>query len=564
MLKSLHISDFAIVADLRVDFFAGLNILSGETGAGKSIIIGALNLLLGERAATEMIRSGTDMAVVEGCFAATSKTLAVLKELDIPGTSKQLEIRREVRSKGSSRCFINSSMVSVAELKTVGGTLVDLVGQHHGQLLLDSKNHISFLDDFAGNGKLLEEYSAKFGQYQKSRTELADLNRKIRTETEKNELYRFQSDEIESAAISTDEENSLNSEKQILENAEKLKSAYYEISSALYQNENSVTETLTSSLSELESLKKYDDCLSDSIKSLKDSLYAVQEAGRFLESRSGEIAHDPGRLKQIEERLEIYYRLKKKYGGSLDALLSYQENIQTALENFTDWSVRLKDLQKETEQNLIQATELAHQLSNKRHKSAQKLARQISLSLNKLNMGKVEFRVQVDDQLVELPGNKNRDVVLEQDGFNLVEFLFSPNPGEELKPLAKIASGGELSRVLLALKSIVSGKNKSACLVFDEIDSGIGGKTASSVGHSLQELSGRHQVVVITHLQQIASCGENHFLVFKEKSAGRMTTKIKRLTLKQRKEEIGRMISGENITRLSIKQAEELLGTDKK
>jgi len=564
MLKSLHITDFAIVADLRVDFFAGLNVLSGETGAGKSIIIGALNLLLGERAATEMIRTGTDMAMVEGCFAINSRTLSVLKELGILSDFRQLEIRREIRSKSSSRCFINGNMVSVADLKTVGSTLVDLVGQHHGQLLLDSKNHISFLDDFAGNGKLLEEYSTRFGQYQASSTELADLRRKIRAETEKTELYRFQSDEIESAALSADEEDRLNSEKQILENAEKLKSAYYEISSALYQDENSVTEILTSSLSELESLKKYDDSLSDSIQALKDSLYAVQEAGRFLENRSGEIAHDPGRLEQVEERLEVYYKLKKKYGGSMETLLSYHENIESALENFTDWSDRLENLQKETEQYLSQATELAQKLSAKRHKSAQKLAKQISLALDKLNMGKVEFRVQVDDQLMETQETKASDVVLDQDGFNLVEFLFSPNPGEELKHLAKIASGGELSRVLLALKSIVSGKNKSACLVFDEIDSGIGGKTASAVGHSLQELSGRHQVVVITHLQQIASCGENHFLVFKEKSAGRMTTKIKKLALKQRKEEIGRMISGENITRLSIKQAEELLGADKK
>ena len=562
MLKNLHITDFAIVANLKVDFFEGLNILSGETGAGKSIILGALNLLLGERASTEMIRTGTETAVVEGRFDTNPHASAILKKLDIGMNDKQIEIRREVRRNSSSRCFINGSMVTVADLKTVGETLVDLVGQHHGQLLLDSRNHISFLDDFAGNAKLLNEFIEVYDRLIKSQTDLDQLEKKIQSEKEKTELYRFQSDEIESAGLSTQEEDSLNAEKQILENAEKLKSAYYEIASSIYQNENSVTDILTSSLSELENLRKLDDSLTDNIKSLKDSLYAIQEAGRFLESRSEEIVHDPARLEEIEERLETYYKLKKKYGGSIEALLTYRAEINAALENFTDCSDRLTELRAESSGLLKQATTLAHQLSNKRHKASTKLAKQISTALDKLNMGKVEFQVLVEDKYKDLQGSDEKAIALDRDGYNIVEFLFSPNPGEDLKSLARIASGGELSRVLLALKSIVSGKNKSACLVFDEIDTGIGGKTASAVGKSLQELARNHQVIVITHLQQIASCGENHFLVFKEKTEGRMTTRIKKLTLKQRKEEIGRMISGENVTRLSIKQAEELLKND--
>ena len=564
MLKSLHITDFAIVANLQVDFFEGLNILSGETGAGKSIILGALNLLLGERASTEMIRTGTDMAVVEGRFEGNPRSSAVLKELDIPSENGRIEIRREVKRNSSSRCFINGSMVTVADLKTVGETLVDLVGQHHGQLLLDSKNHIGFLDNFAGNSKLLENFREVYDCLIKAQTDLDSLEKKIQSEREKTELYRFQSEEIQSAGLSAEEENSLNSEKQILENAEKLKSAYYKIASSIYQDENSVTDIVTSSLSELERLQKLDDSLSDTIKSLKDSLYTLQEAGRFLEGRSEEIGHDPARLEEIEERLELYYKLKKKYGGSIEALLAYRSEIDSALLNFTDWSERLTQLRAERANYLKQAQELAGQLSDKRRTASAKLAKQISAALDKLNMGRVEFKVAVENKFAESRIKNDSEISMDRDGFDLVEFLFSPNPGEELKALAKIASGGELSRVLLALKSIVSGKNKSACLVFDEIDTGIGGKTASAVGKSLQDLAGDHQVIVITHLQQIASCGENHFLVFKEKSEGRMTTRIKKLTLKQRKEEIGRMISGDNVTRLSIKQAEELLNNDKK
>jgi DNA repair protein RecN (Recombination protein N) len=564
MITRLHIEDFAIVSDLSVDFFPGLNILSGETGAGKSIIIGALNLLLGERAQTEMIRSGKNQAVVEGHFSIKPEIWDILTKSGIEGKGKALEIRREIRKNASSRCFMNGQMCTVGDLKEIGQRLVDLVGQHHQQLLLNPDNHVGFLDQFAGNYDLLEKYHQLHKKYNSAKSEFADLERLIAREKEKSELYRFQLREIDSAKLSSEEEQELTGERQILENAETLKVAYYAVSERVYHGERSLTELLKESLDALEPLKKFDTNLETILKSLKSNMFDLQEAGRTLESRSQEIEHDPERLKTIEERLDIYYDLKKKYGGSLEKLFVYRDKIQTSLESFQDWSDQYDDLKRTVNQSLAELSATADKLSASRHKSAKKLAGLVEAELEKLLMGKVEFEVTVSENQSSsgehIRGTKN--LVLGTDGYDIVEFMFSPNPGEDNKSLARIASGGELSRVLLAIKSIVSSKIYENCLIFDEIDSGIGGKTASAVGKSLQALARDHQVLVITHLQQIAACGENHFLVFKEKFDGRMITKIRKLTLKQRKEEIGRMISGEKITDLSIKQAEELL--DKK
>jgi DNA repair protein RecN (Recombination protein N) len=564
MITRLHIEDFAIVSDLSVNFFPGMNILSGETGAGKSIIIGALNLLLGERAQTEMIRTGKDQAIVEGHFTIRAEIWDIMKKSGIQGKGKALEIRREIRKNASSRCFLNGQICTVGDLKEIGQRLVDLVGQHHQQLLLNPENHVGFLDQFAGNHDLLEKYHLLYKKYNSAKTELSELENKIAREKEKSELYRFQLQEIESAKLSLEEEQELTEERQILENAESLKSAYYAVSERIYHGEASLTELLKESLDTLEPLRKFDNSLEQILKSIKSSMFDLQEAGRTLESRSQEIEHDPERLRAAEERLDIYYNLKKKYGGSLEELFQYRDKIQASLESFRDRSDQLANLKQAVKQDLAELSAIADKLSASRHKSAKKLAGLVESELERLLMGRVEFAVRIKEN-ESSSGEYKRDtknLVLGIDGYDIVEFMFSPNPGEEKKSLAKIASGGELSRVLLAIKTIISSKSNESCLIFDEIDSGIGGKTASAVGKSLQSLAQKHQVIVITHLQQIAAFGENHFLVFKEKSDGRMITKIRKLTLKQRKEEIGRMISGEKITDLSIRQAEELL--DKK
>ncbi len=561
MITQLNISNFAIVSNLDVEIYPGLNILSGETGAGKSIIIGALNLLLGERAQTEMIRSGEDMAVVEGHFSLNKQIISMLKELGIDAGNRSLEIRREVKLNSASRCFVNGQMVNVADLKRLGTLLVDLVGQHHQQLLLDYSNHIVFLDQFANHGNILEKYHNLFENYQSAKQSLKELRDKINRDQERIELYRFQLHEIDRARLSHEEEQGLNRERQILENAETLKGTYHQVSEELYSRDGSVTEIVNQAISRLEALLKYDDSLKDTIDSIRSGMYSLQEAGRHLESRSSEIEHDPGRLQEIQDRLDIYYDLKKKYGGSLERLFAYRQEISEFITSYSDSSDNLGELGQKVDDMLSELIALAEKLSDNRHKSAKKLSREIEKVLKSLLMDKVRFDVSITPAKSSR-GEYEKDgerYMLGQDGFDVVEFLFSPNPGEELKALSKIASGGELSRVLLAIKSIVSGKYHDGCLIFDEIDSGIGGKTASAVGKKLEDLARDHQVLVITHLQQIAARGQNHFLVFKEESNGRMITRIRKLTLKQRKEEIGRMISGDRITSLSLKQAEEML-----
>jgi DNA repair protein RecN (Recombination protein N) len=561
MINKLSIQNFAIVSSLEVEFKPGLNILSGETGAGKSIIIGALNLLLGERAQTEMIRSGEQTAVVEGIFNGIELPSTVAKEIDIETGVEVLEIRREIRQDRASRCFINGQMVTVADLKQIGQHLVDLVGQHHQQLLLNSENHIRFLDQYIGHRRALDDYREKYDRYQKARSDLRQLEHVVAREREKMELYRFQIDEIDSAGLSVSEENDLDNQLHILENAEELKSAYFQGAEELYQSEQAICDRLDEVIGLLQPLDKYDPELKDNLSHLRDSLYNLQEIGRNLLSRSEAIEHDPAQLEKTRERLDQYYELKKKYGGSLEVLFSYRRRIESELQGYTDSSNRLANLEAEIEDLRTRLVKLAEKLSHKRRSGSSKLARQVERNLKNLLMDKVEFEVVVTQ--AEAPEGDceigDKTYRLGPDGIDVVEFRFSPNPGEELKSLAKIASGGELSRVLLAVKSILSEKQAASSLIFDEIDTGLGGRAASAISHQLSALSHHNQVIVITHLQQIAAAGENHYLVYKQEDDGRMITRIRRLTLKQRKQEIGRMISGERISALSLKQAEELL-----
>lgn len=561
MISKLSIQNFAIVSSLEVEFRPGLNILSGETGAGKSIIIGALNLLLGERAQTEMIRSGEQAAVVEGIFKGIELSPALQAEIEIELDGEVLEIRREIRQDRASRCFINGQMVTVADLKHLGHHLVDLVGQHHQQLLLNSENHINFLDQYIGHRKILQEYRETFDNYQKARSDLRQLKQAVAHEREKMELYRFQIDEIDSADLSVSEESELENNLQVLENAEELKSAYYQGAEELYQSEQAICDRLDQVIGLLQPLEKFDFELKDNLSHLRDSLYNLQEIGRNLLSRSETIEHDPAQLTKTRERLDQYYELKKKYGGSLEELFAYRQRILNDLENYTGNSDRLTNLEDEIEAVRISLVSLAGKLSRERQSGSPKLAGRVEQNLKDLLMDKVEFEVLVTQP--ETPAGEceigGKTYRLGPDGIDVVEFRFSPNPGEELKPLAKIASGGELSRVLLAIKSVLSEKQVSSALIFDEIDTGLGGRAASAISRQLDALSDHYQVIVITHLQQIAAAGDNHYLVYKQEDDGRMTTRIRRLTLKQRKQEIGRMISGERITALSLKQAEELL-----
>jgi DNA repair protein RecN (Recombination protein N) len=562
MIRSLKIRNYAIVRDLDIDLDSGLTILSGETGAGKSILIGALNLILGERASSEAVRAGEDLAVVEAEISELPRSAAdELRRLDVEFDGDAVTFRREVQAKGASRAFVNGRMVALGALKKIAATMFDLVGQHQQQYLIDTDHHVSFLDNFGNLTGLCDDVRIRYELLVGLKAELERMQDISLRQQQMVELYRFQIQEIEQADLSGGEEESLLSEKKVLENAEKLRTTLTTLSDMLATEDDSITSKTARAESMLREAAEIDSSLSDSLESLTGSRFVLEDVGRTLASRAQSIEADPNRLQQIEDRLDVYYNLKKKYGGSLEALNEYHEKIKTELNSDVDLSARIEEIEGELHQVRTKLTESALELSEKRGKHAALLSKKIEREIAQLGITKGQFDVRVVRReyghgLIESKGIRYR---VERDGIDDVEFYFCANRGEELRPLAKIASGGELSRVMLALKTVGATRKKLETLIFDEVDSGIGGEVAAAVGKKLRHLARKHQILVITHLQQIAAAGDHHYKVYKEKSDGRMITKIKRLTEDDRRQEIGRMLSGDKLTETSLRQAEELL-----
>jgi DNA repair protein RecN (Recombination protein N) len=562
MLTRLTVSDYAIVRHLEINFTEGLTVLSGETGAGKSILVGAIGLILGERASTENVRSGESLAVVEAEVRYIPDFAK--RELDSLGISVDgdtIVIRREVQARASSRAFINDQLISISSLKSVTSSMFDLVGQHQQQYLIDVAHHVTFLDSFAGLQNNVSTVERLYSRWSALSEELASLKSGAERNHEMSELYRFQVQEIDQAALSVCEEEELIAEKRVLENAERLRNLLCTIAGAVAIDDSAITSQIAHVESLLADAAEIDNHLRKLYESVRESRYVLEDVGRSMASRAESVQADPIRLQEIESRLDIYYDLKKKYGGSVEAVDAYRAKAGEELASDDDISDRIKKTQSElaaTERDLAAA---AADLSRQREVNSTKLAKRIEKELGQLGIirGQIEVRVarrQDDQGLVELDGERYR---VHQDGIDDVEFYFSANRGEGLRPLAKIASGGELSRVMLALKTVGATQMNLETLVFDEVDSGIGGEVATAVGRKLRDLARKHQVLVITHLQQIAAAGDQHYRVFKQKSDGRMITRIKRLSGSERREEIGRMLSGDRLTETSLKQAEELL-----
>ena len=556
------IKNYAIARSLTIDFDNRLTILSGETGAGKSILIGALSLILGERASSETVRSGKDLAVVEAEISDIPRSAIMeLRNLDVDCNGEVLTFRREVQAKGASRAFVNGRMVPLGALKKIAASMFDLVGQHQHQYLTNADHHIIFLDTFAGLTDLCAEMSRLYDLHNDLKRQLDELQADSARQKEMMELYRFQVQEIEQADLSSREEESLLSEKRILENAEMLKTSLGNISTSLVIDDNSVTSRIAQLEIMLKRVSEIDTSLLESHENLVNSRYALEDIGMLLASRAEKMDVDPDRLQEIEERLDTYYDLKKKYGGSLELLNEYYDKIKVDLDSDFDMSSRIESLREQLGEVEGQLADAALGLSEKRRKHAESLSQKIEKELSQLGIAKGRFEVRItrredENGLIESQDKRYR---VERDGIDEVEFYFCANRGEELRPLAKIASGGELSRVMLALKTVGAAKRNLETLIFDEIDSGIGGEVAVAVGRKLRQLSKKHQVLVITHLQQIAAAGEYHYRVYKEKEDDRMVTKIKKLTDNERRKEIGRMLSGDKPTQTALKQADELL-----
>ncbi|MFH1335565.1 MAG: DNA repair protein RecN [Candidatus Zixiibacteriota bacterium] len=563
MLKVLRIKNYALVDDLEVEFYPGLNIITGATGAGKSIIVGAVNLILGERASSEAVRTGFDAATIEAVFELQrdQNEKATLEELGITVVDDSILIRREILSKGQSKCYVNDRLVTLSSLKSIGDRLADLHGQHEHQSLLNIESHIGYLDQFGDLGECSGRVRDDFHRLMDKQKELEELLSSRKMDLEKRSLYEFQMQEIERADLNPDEEDKLLEERKVLENVELLFELSSNLYHQLYENEASILERITLLSKELNKGAQVDSRLKDTDANLESLVIKLQEIIRFLEDYKNRLEFDAERLEAIRERLNLLSTLKKKYGKNVRELLTYQEQIKIEMERIENKDELIGSLECEIKELSKILVENCLLLSRKRKSKAAELSQKIKRSLADLGMERIKFDIRIMQRevvngLAEL--DCKRYQVTER-GMDEVEFFVSPNPGEELKPLAKIASGGEISRIMLALKSILAKTDQVSSMIFDEIDVGIGGEVASVVGKALKNLGLTHQVIVITHLQQIASQADHHFKVFKETVKGRTVSRIKRLEKEEQVKEIARMISGEKISEVTMKQAQEMI-----
>jgi len=563
MLSSLRIKNYALVDQLEIEFQPGLNIITGATGAGKSVIVGAVNLILGERASIETVRTGFDTATVEAVFKLPDdRTLkGLLSKLGMILQEDLLIIRREISSRGQSRCFLDDRLVTLASLKSIGDRLADLHGQHQHQSLLNVERHTEYLDHYGDLDSVLARVSETYHSLRKKQKELGDLIQSKKMDEGRKKLYQFQIQEIEKANLSPDEEEKLAQERVVLENIETLFELSSNLYHKLYESEASILERLTSLSKELKKNTHIDSRLKEPAETLESCVIGLQDAARFLEDYKGGLEFDPQKLETIRERLNLLSTVKRKYDKTVEEILTYKKQIERDLDRIESKDEDIDSLEKEIERLSQTLQKECSVLSQKRKAKASELSKKIQKALTSLGMDRTRFQIRItrkedENGLVKLDGKR---FFVDEKGVDQVEFFVSPNPGEELKPLAKIASGGEISRIMLALKSILVKTDRVETMIFDEIDVGIGGEVASAVGKSLKGLASSHQMIVITHLQQIASQADCHLKVFKESVKGRTVTRIKRLDKEERVKEIARMISGEKVSQLTLRQAKEMI-----
>ncbi len=563
MLKSLLIKDYALIENIEIQFGKGLNIITGETGAGKSILIDAMGLLLGERASVDVIRKGAEKTIVEGIFeiAGNKKVKKILEEHEIED-GDELIIRREITAKGTNRCFVNDSPVTLNVIKEIGDLLVDLHGQHEHQSLLKTENHLEMLDEFADIDQYLSEYKENISILHQLQHELKELMERENLLKEKKDLYQFQIKEIDSVAPGIEEEEELENELKVLENSEKLLSMSNDIYSQLYESENSIHDQLFAVKNKLNELSKIDKSFVEKVNDLQSAIVILNEISSFLRDYKNKIDVDPVHVEKIRERLGAFNLLKKKYGGTIKSVLEHREKIGKEVnlaENFTN---RIKELENEIYDLRKVCGDIAKSISEKRKIIAKNIKKEVEEVLKNLGISDPIFEVKFTNELSETENyillNSNRYKYNDR-GYDYVEFYISTNAGEDVKPLIKVASGGEVSRIMLALKSVLAKSDKLPILIFDEIDTGVSGRIAQKVGKALKSLASFHQIIAITHLPQIAGLSDLHFVVEKKKSGDRVVSSIRLLNEEEKIREVARLISGEKITEAALMGAKELI-----
>ena len=561
MIKSIYIKDFALIDELDVQFENGLNILTGQTGAGKSIIIGALNMILGERADTEVIRQGADKAISEATID-VGKDLYLEKLLSENAVefSEELILRREIRHKGS-RAFINDTPVNIAVLKQVGDQLVDLHGQHDHQMLLKDENHMDVIDRFDSVQPVKEAYQDEFRAMAELQKELRNLKRRERELKEKTELYQFQVQELESAELDAYEEEELEAEMNLLDNAEDLDQKAGAIADIGNGDDVSLIEMLNTIKLHLEDMARIEPEFKTYLEEVTTARISIQEAVQFSERYRDRIEFNPQRLETLRKRQSELNRLQKKYMRSIPELISYYKEIKSELNVAENFDLEIERIENKIRDQGEKLKEKATALHDKRLDVGRQLSSDIVDALKNLGILNGQFRVDVqwnesEKGWFELDG---RRIECTEEGCDDVRFYISTNKGEEPKPLARIASGGEISRVMLSLKSILAKEHHLPVMIFDEIDTGISGNISEKVGREMRKLSEHCQIIAITHQPQIASQAHKHYRVEKIEQEQRTITRITPLTDEEHIHEVASLMSGEEITDSAITSAKELI-----
>ncbi len=560
MLTCVRVREFAIIEQQEVVFEPGLNIVTGETGAGKSILVDALQLVLGARGRADLVRTGARQADVEALFDVSDDPVA-RGRLEGVGIEVEDEIvlHRVNQASGRTRAYVNGKLATAAQLRRLSAGLVDISSQHEHHTLASPASHLAYLDAYAGLEGLEQGMRQAWALLLDARASVQELEDQARNRVDREGYLRYQLSELEGLDLKPGEDTALADEAKRLRHAERLSRATQGAEAVLYEQENALTAQLARVVGGLQELAAIDPRLSEVTQQLEGARVELEEAARVLGAYGRNVHADPERQAEVEARLAHIRRLERKYGGSLEAVLGYRDTITAQLEELAAVEVNLEERQATMDSALEQASELAKELSERRKDAAERLAEAITAELNELGMG--DALVQVDVAPFE---QVSHDFVvgeapLTSTGIDRVEFLIAPNPGEDPKPLAKVASGGEISRALLALKAVLAGNGPAGTYVFDEVDAGVGGAVAEVIGRKLQEIARHHQVVCITHLPQIAAFGEAHFFVSKTVRDGRTRSKIKSLDDAERIRELANMMAGKQHGRSTRKAAEDML-----
>ena len=548
MLELLHIENIAIIEAADIEFAPGFNALTGETGAGKSIVIDSLSAVLGQRTSRELIRTGAEKAFVSAAFSGMAPELT--EELGIqPEADGTLLLQREIQTDGKNVCRVNGRPVTVGQLRALGARLLNIHGQHDGQQLLDEEQHIVYLDSFGRVESLAITYAEKYKNFTDIRRQIGALQMDEAEKARRVDTLQYQIEELRRAKLTPGEEEELTARRGMLRNAEKFLGAVAGADYALNGDDSGggALSALRQAQDALSGVRHLDDAFGQLYERLGEAYSEVYDIAATVEDKRGELDVSPGELDRVESRMDLLYRLKKKYGATVEDMLDYQARCEAELAQIEDAGDTLVRLEQALSKAEKEARQAAQALSDARKAAADRLTAQILTELQQLDMGKIRFAV----DFAEKP--------LDSDGMDAVRFLMSANVGEELRPIHKIASGGELARIMLAMKNVLSEQDHVGTMVFDEVDTGVSGRAAQKVAEKMARISRRKQVLCVTHLPQLAAMADTHFSVEKGERGGRTYTEVRRLDREQRRRELARLTGGSHVSQTMLDGAEELL-----